>query len=97
MMKKYQRRKTLEKLISRIYGVTTVNFDQDSYSRGQYGEVIINKNGLFDKNSYTLKKRNNFDILFDVTFNTTKYVFSGNNSDEQTEFNREVAIRNAVF
>ena len=51
---------------------------------------------MFYNYSYTLKKRNNFDILFDVTFNTTKYVFSGNNSDEHTEFNREVAIRNAV-
>ena len=92
----YKRRDTLTNLIVKIYGVTTVNFDPKSYERGQYGEVIINKNGLFDKNSYTLKKRNNFDILFDITFNTAKYYFSGTNIDEHTEFNREAAIQNAV-
>lgn len=86
----------LSMLIGKIYGITTVNFDQKSYKRGQYGKIIINKNGLYDKNSYTLKKRNNFDILFDITFNTAKCVFSGNNSNEATDFNRETATQNAV-
>lgn len=92
----YKRGEMLSRLIDKIYGKTTVNFDQSSYKRGQYGEIIINKNGLYDKKSYTLKKRNNFDILFDITFNTTKCVFSGNNRSEETDFNREAAIQNAV-
>ena len=92
----YGIKETLEKLLLKIYGVTTVNFKQKSYERGRSGEVKINTNGLFDKNSYKLTKHNNFDALFDITFNVSECIFTGNNRDENTDFNRDTAIRNAV-
>ena len=88
-MDKYLRKDTLEKLLLKIYGVTTVNFSHKSYKQGKYGEVKINKNGLYDKNSYKLTFKNNFDALFDSTFNTTEYTFSGKNRNEHTDFNRD--------
>ena len=51
---------------------------------------------MYDKNSYKLTFKNNFDALFDSTFNTTEYTFSGKNRNEHTDFNREEAIQNAV-
>ena len=95
-MKKYQRRDTLKKLLEMIYGITTVNFDHENYERGRSGKVIINKNGLFDKNSYKLTMWNNFDALFDITFNVPKSDFAGNNIDEHTKFTRDIAIQNAI-
>lgn len=95
-MKKYQRRDTLEKLLEMIYGITTVNFDRKKYERGRSGKVNINKNGLFDKNSYKLTMWNNFDALFDITFNVPEHVFAGNNRNDYTEFTRDIAIQNAI-
>ena len=79
-MNKYLRRDTLEKLLLKIYGITTVNFNQESYKRGKSGEVLINQNGLFDKKSYKLTKWNNYDALFDITFNVPKCIFTGKNT-----------------
>ena len=95
-MNQYLRRETLEHLISKIYGITTVNINHDSYERGKYGEVIRNKSGLFDKNSYKLTPKNNFDALFDITFNVPECDFTDQFKKEHTEFNRDIAIQNVT-
>lgn len=95
-MEIFRRRETLEKILISIFGITTVNFNIDSYERGEYGEVIINQNGLFDKNSYTLRIQNNYNALFDITFNTCACKFIGKNMSGYSDFNRDRAINNIL-
>ena len=71
--------------------------DNESYVRGKKGTVIFNMNGLFDKNKYTLNFKNNFDALFDITFNIkSEYGFEEKNERGVRDFSRDVAIDNAI-
>lgn len=96
-MKEFKRRECLEKLLVSIFGVTTVNFDNENYIRGRTGKVIFNMNGLFDKNKYTLKFKNNFDALFDITFNIkSEYGFEERNARGVSSFSRDLALDNVM-
>lgn len=95
-MDKYKRKVTIQHLIESIFGRKSVGFEKKTYQRGVYGEVIIGLSDTFDNFGYTYKYRNKYDMLFDITFNTSKCKFWMHSTTVENDFTREKAIDKAI-
>ena len=67
-MERISRISCLSELLEGIFDRTTIGYE--NYEPGKRGTLVQNKNGLFDKNTYTQKYKQRFDVLFDIAFNT---------------------------
>ncbi|MBR4626091.1 MAG: hypothetical protein IKO47_00030 [Ruminococcus sp.] len=94
-MERISRISCLSELLEGIFDRTTIGYE--NYEPGKRGTLVQNKNGLFDKNTYTQKYKQRFDVLFDIAFNTESVDFDVSNSKWGSDYNRERLINNAVL